>query len=284
MSRQHPSPHLSKRISYWLRHAPEQAGLTPDDYGWVSLPQLLRALQAGGQPLSLPELLTLNRGTDKVRWEIDEAGGRIRATHGHSIPVVLPTTAAETPPAILYHGTPRRAVAAILAAGLQPMRRQFVHLSATPEQAWTVAARHGPPVLLEVDAEAAAGQGQLFYRTAENVWLTSALAPGFLSLTPWHPVTNPATQASLGQELAKELMPAHALYPQLAALKLAWRHQGCDDTLFVNQQTGTCFLVHLTWRGAPEIPGYPSYQEYASWADWLARGLGPDQRDFYHLR
>jgi hypothetical protein len=62
------------------------------------------------------------------------ADGRTRALYGHSVPDKLERTAS-TPPERLYHGTSPTALDAIRHAGLQPMRRQYVHLSNTLAEA-----------------------------------------------------------------------------------------------------------------------------------------------------
>lgn len=173
------SKQTSKLISYWLRHHPEDAGLIVDDFGWTSIDQLLKALDSRNLSISLPDLLQLTNSFDKVRWEIDEAGGRIRATHGHSFPVLLEDKV-RMPPETLYHGTTVKNIPAIAEQGLMPMSRQFVHLSETIEVALSVGARHGKPVWIEVNAGRLANDGWKFYQTSDNVWLTSAIPAEYL--------------------------------------------------------------------------------------------------------
>jgi putative RNA 2'-phosphotransferase len=177
------SKRISKQISYWLRHHPEDAGLTVDDFGWTSIEHLLKALHSKNLEVSLPDLLRLTNGFDKVRWEIDEAGGRIRATHGHSFPVLLEDKV-KLPPDILYHGTAVKNIPTIKEQGLTPMSRQFVHLSETIETARNVGSRHGKPALIEVEAGRLANEGWKFYQTSDNVWLTSAIPAEYLVFRP----------------------------------------------------------------------------------------------------
>jgi putative RNA 2'-phosphotransferase len=174
------SKRTSKLISYWLRHHPEDAGLTIDDFGWTSTDQLINALHSRNFTVDLPELLRLTNSFDKVRWEIDEAGGRIRATHGHSFPVLLEDKV-KMPPEILYHGTAVKNIPAITEQGLRPMSRQFVHLSETIKTALNVGSRHGKPTLIEVKAGRLANEGWKFYQTSDNVWLTSAIPAEYLA-------------------------------------------------------------------------------------------------------
>lgn len=174
------SKRTSKLISYWLRHHPEDARLVIDDFGWASIDQLIKALHARNFTVDLPDLLRLTNSFDKVRWEIDEARGRIRATHGHSFPVLLEDKV-KTPPEILYHGTAVKNIPAISEQGLAPMSRQFVHLSEAIETALNVGSRHGKPALIEVKAGRLASDGWKFYQTSDNVWLTSAIPAGYLA-------------------------------------------------------------------------------------------------------
>jgi putative RNA 2'-phosphotransferase len=60
------------------------------------------------------------------------------------------------------------------------MERHYVHLSADPETAVKVGRRHGRPVLFTVDAARMAGDGLLFYRSENGVWLTDAVPPQYL--------------------------------------------------------------------------------------------------------
>ncbi len=62
------------------------------------------------------------------------------------------------------------------------MRRHHVHLSADPDTARAVGARHGRPVIFTVDAAAMAQAGRLFFRSDNGVWLTDAVPPEFLHL------------------------------------------------------------------------------------------------------
>ncbi len=119
---------LSKEISYALRHAPWEYELELDSEGWVSVEQVLNALRLDKQWESITEsdLKKMIEVSDKKRHEIlDE---KIRALYGHSVPQKI-LKKVSVPPSILYHGTARHLVEQILSEGLQPMGRQYVHLS-----------------------------------------------------------------------------------------------------------------------------------------------------------
>ena len=172
---------ISKRLSYVLRHRPDRIGIELDDAGWVDVDVLLDALAASGPPVTRAELERVVATNDKRRFAFDASGTRIRASQGHSVAVEL-GYAPETPPALLFHGTTERALAAVLAEGLRPGRRHAVHLSGDPTTARTVGARRGPPVVLRVDAAAMAADGAVFTRSANGVWLVAAVPPAHLAV------------------------------------------------------------------------------------------------------
>src|SRR5207244_2613617 len=123
---------LSKRLSYHLRHAPGEIGLTLKPGGWVAVDALVAAL--GITRAELDEVVATN---PKRRFAFDESGARIRANQGHSVEVDLQLAPAEPPP-LLYHGTGERAVETIRREGLRKMARHHVHLSADVETACKV--------------------------------------------------------------------------------------------------------------------------------------------------
>lgn len=171
----------SKMLSLILRHRPELAGLELELEGWVEVERLLEGLKRSGRGLTRAELERVVRENDKQRFAFDATGTRIRASQGHSVPVELGLEAVE-PPDVLYHGTHRDAVTAILADGLTKMNRHAVHLSADVATAVKVGGRRGRPGVLRVDAKAMADDGHDFYRSENGVWLTDSVPAEFLSV------------------------------------------------------------------------------------------------------
>lgn len=170
---------ISKTLSYWLRHRPDEARLTLDAQGWASVDDVLAALGAARLPGDIDALLTVVEQSDKQRFELSADLSRIRARQGHSVSVEL-DLAPVAPPPVLYHGTVERFLDAILAEGLSKMRRHHVHLSPDLETAQRVGARRGKAIILEVNALAMHGDGNLFYVTENKVWLTDAAPPRYL--------------------------------------------------------------------------------------------------------
>ncbi len=165
---------LSKRMSYLLRHHPEDGGLEPDALGFVSLEALADALSVDRETV-----LAVVERDPRGRFEV--VGETIRAVYGHSFEVANPGEPCEPPP-VLYHGTPRRSVDAILREGLRPMGRQMVHLSRTVEDAREVGRRRdAKPVVLAIDAAGATEAGILFRRAGE-VYLCERIPPEFINV------------------------------------------------------------------------------------------------------
>jgi putative RNA 2'-phosphotransferase len=196
---------LSKLMSYLLRHRPDEAGLTLDENGLVPLTALLAAirLRSGYAWVTAEDIREVVATSEKQRFRlVGVTGCRTLATrnggvrqpvrecigahYGHSQRVrpVAPGTPV-VPPELLYHGTARRAVPAILAAGLQPRGRQFVHLSATPDSARRVGRRRDDrPALLVIHARSAHADGLLFYAPTPDVYLVSHVPAAYITLAP----------------------------------------------------------------------------------------------------
>lgn len=172
---------LSKVIAKALRHTPWQFELELDDEGWVPIEALLNSLRsqrAEWHTLSESDFAAVIAQSEKRRYELQD--GKIRALYGHSIPHRLAKTPA-TPPEILYHGTTKSALPAILKDGLKPMSRQYVHLSLDIETAQLVARRKGQTIIiLTVEALKANQQGIPFYIGNETVWLADSVPPQYL--------------------------------------------------------------------------------------------------------
>jgi putative RNA 2'-phosphotransferase len=173
---------ISKRLSFWLRHKPEDAGLELSDDGWTDVAAVLNAFSTLGLECNRDQLERVVATNDKKRFEFSNDGKRIRARQGHSVDIDLGLTAL-APPEILFHGTATRFLPLILAEGLKPMARHHVHLSPDRDTAHKVGSRHGKPAILQVAAGAMQADGHRFYRTDNGVWLTDAVPTTFLTMS-----------------------------------------------------------------------------------------------------
>lgn len=169
----------SKFLSLVLRHKPEEIGLHLDKNGWARVDELLRQLKRANRNLSHDALVHLVESSDKKRFTLSEDGSRIRAAQGHSIDVDLGLEG-RCPPEELYHGTASSNLDAIIRDGLNPGRRQQVHLSTNPEIAERVGRRHGKPVVLRVEAKRMFENGFEFFCADNGVWLTDKVPAVYL--------------------------------------------------------------------------------------------------------
>ena len=176
------SVRISRFLALVLRHDPGRLGLELDGAGWVEVDRLLGASARCGFAFTAAELRDVVAGGAKPRFTLDPDGRRIRANHGHSVPVDLGLAATQPPP-VLYHGTAAGAVGRILVEGLSPMGRTHVHLSADEVTADAVGRRHGRPVVLAVDSGRMHADGHRLLVSASLVWLTVAVPPAYLSAT-----------------------------------------------------------------------------------------------------
>lgn len=171
----------SKFLSLVLRHAPERIGISLDAQGWTSLDDLIAKANAAGVTLDHAMILEIVATSEKQRFTLSANGTRIRAAQGHSVEVDLDLPPS-VPPAILFHGTARTNIDAILAEGLKPGRRRHVHLSSNEETARRVGMRHGAPVIFRLDSARLHADGQTFWQADNGVWLTDHVAPAYLTL------------------------------------------------------------------------------------------------------
>lgn len=159
----------SKTLSYLLRHHPEEFNCSIDEFGWVSVNEII-----ANTDFTLEELQELVK--KETRYTFSEDYKMIRAFHGHSIKGIhyMQET---NPPEILYHGTSEENRDKILISGaIKPMNRTQVHLSDNEEKASKIGARHGKPYVIKINAKRMSKDGIKFYESGDGVWLTSEIS------------------------------------------------------------------------------------------------------------
>ncbi len=170
---------LSKFMSFVLRHKPQNFGLFPDQYGFVKIEDLLTVLKDRYGDVQFSDIERVVQSCPKARFETK--GERIRARYGHSIDVMLDREPFQ-PPDFLYHGSSPAMKDTIITEGLKPMRRTYVHLSKTKEEAFLVGRRKSKnPIIFTVKAKEAYLRGMKFYDMGVVV-LTEALPAEFIQL------------------------------------------------------------------------------------------------------
>jgi len=158
---------VSKLMAYILRHSPWEFGLEPDEEGFVELADLIRAIKTVYPWVTEEFIKEIVEKDSKGRYEI--RGSKIRARYGHSYPVVLKHEE-DTESKVLYHGTIRENLKGILKEGIKPMKRQYVHLSLSYEDAYYTGRRHGKDVVvLLIDAECLRRKGYKILKAGKRV-------------------------------------------------------------------------------------------------------------------
>ncbi len=175
---------LSKFMALVLRHRPQQFGIALEEGGWAPLDALVGAVKRSYRDdITADDIVGVVERPPgprpKRRFERDGTATKIRARYGHSTGVrTQPAYEPIEPPALLYHGTTHRAWRAIRDEGLQPMGRQYVHLSRSVEDANCVGRRRDPdPFVIAVDTACAIEHGVAFFAPGEAVVLATAILP-----------------------------------------------------------------------------------------------------------
>ncbi|MEQ6902013.1 RNA 2'-phosphotransferase [Nocardioides sp. YIM 152588] len=167
--------HLSRAMAYELRHGDT---VFLDRGGWAYIAAVSDALYRNGLGTDSVEVRTVAAAIDEPRFEL--RGKKIRARYGHTRPVDIEYAEAVARPT-LFHGTASDNLRSILSdgAGLTSMGRQWVHLSSDPHLALRTARRHGPGVLLAIDAQSECGP---VFHAGGAVYLASAVPASSLRI------------------------------------------------------------------------------------------------------
>lgn len=186
---------LAKLLDYILSRRPDEFGLVLDSRGRLAVKELLRALaQEEGwsyvRRSHLEEVVNLLRpgvlGMDQTHiWAVQPGPADLRAAE----PV--------WPPPLLYRAITAKSHEVVAERGLQPQADQELVLAADPDMARRLGRRRDPEaVLVTVQAQRAAKQGQAFFPYGEGLYLSGAIAPEFLQLppAPKKPAAKPAAE------------------------------------------------------------------------------------------
>lgn len=174
---------LSKKACFLtriLRHNPGCIGIELDSQGWADVDTLISKVD-----LTREQLERIAQRDNKQRFAFNEEGTCIRASQGRTVPIELGLSPTR-PPNVLYHGTSANYLSSILRTGLNPGRRNHVHLSVDLETARIVGRRHGgATVVLKVDAKGIykSGGQDRFILSENGVWLIEKVEPQFLTAT-----------------------------------------------------------------------------------------------------
>jgi putative RNA 2'-phosphotransferase len=174
---------LARMLTYILSHRPDEFGLVLSEDGFIPIKLLLQALS--GEPgwgfvrrYHLDQVVGL---MSPPAFEVVEE--RIRAlTPG---PAQLRRDPEEPPPALLYAAIPPKAHAKVWEEGLKPPPDRDLVLAAAPKLAQKLGRRRAPdPILVIVQAQAAARRGVSFTGYGDGLYLAPALPRDLLQLPP----------------------------------------------------------------------------------------------------
>ena len=181
---------LSKLMSLILRHTPSKFNIALSRDGFVAISELVAKIQQKTNLSWVTEkhIRAVAELDQKGRFEIK--GDLIRARYGHSKSLNIEIEYEEVPlnklPSVLYHGTVESNLPSILKFGLVPMRRKFVHLTSTVEDALTVAYRHkkgdDKVVLLKIDTKKLLSLGYRILRASEKIFLVAKVPSEAISI------------------------------------------------------------------------------------------------------
>jgi len=170
---------LAKVIAYMLGVAPEEFGLIPDEEGFVKIKELLQALhdEEGWGYVRQATLNELVLTLPEAPFEICD--NRIRSRSGTAS---APAVATQSPPRLLYTAVRQKAYPHVLQKGLLPAARPRVVLWANKETAEKIGKRRcADSVTLTINTGQAAGQGVIFFKAGENVFLADYIPAGCFS-------------------------------------------------------------------------------------------------------
>lgn len=172
---------ISKVLSLILRHKAEQFGVVLDPEGYAPIEDVLAAVRSRISDATESDLVHVVETIEPDKRRFTLSDGEIRANYGHSLRERI-LHDAQVPPAVLWHGTTDKSVSNIIANGIRPMQRQYVHLTIDVSLATRVGARRGPPRVLKVDALRAHAEGVTFFAANESFWLADFVPARFVSM------------------------------------------------------------------------------------------------------
>jgi putative RNA 2'-phosphotransferase len=182
MTRSKFSKPLSRMLAYMLGRRPDEFGLVPTPDGFVTIKELLKALneEDGWRHVRWASIAHLLATDPQAPVEVVE--NRIRAVDRAHL---NPPMAARQPPKLLYTCVRRKAYPHVHREGIAPAGRPSVVLAADSGMALRLGRRRDPdPVLLTVQVAKAMAAGAVFLQAGERLFLVDGIAAGCFSGPP----------------------------------------------------------------------------------------------------
>ncbi|MCL4341396.1 MAG: RNA 2'-phosphotransferase [Candidatus Thermoplasmatota archaeon] len=166
-----------------LRHFPENYGVHLNDHGWLKIYTIVPVIRAQKKsmwwltPFHIEALVLTD---PKGRYQINDHG-EIRATYGHTIPVLMDDLPHDNIPELLYYQTTDEELEFIRETGISPSDKSWVHLSLTPRQAYISGLFHiDSPAVVPIDTVKLIESGTMVYRSNADVFLVEFIPPEFV--------------------------------------------------------------------------------------------------------
>lgn len=197
---------ISKALSYLLRHGAVKEKLAIDDDGYVNVNQLLNHNRLKTNKATLEDIYRIVENNDKKRFTIRENDSAVLicASQGHSIESIgdsnLVQLSEHTMPKEIYHGTYLNKLPVIIrSGGLSRMGRNHIHFASNISNISGI--RASCNVLIYLNVEKCLQSGMVFYKSSNNVILTSGDENGFVKVDYFDKVMNKKndTQIDLSQ-------------------------------------------------------------------------------------
>ena len=179
---------ISKALSWALRHAAPDLGLTMGPDGYVPVDEILEHSHGRFRGMTVTDIQEVVQGNDKQRFAMTEkADGKlyIRANQGHSIKTIDPELLLTridpdelSQMTTIVHGTYKDPWERhIRTEGLSRMSRTHIHMAAglPGEEKVISGMRASCDVFVYIDAASCARDGVEFYRSANGVILSAGV-------------------------------------------------------------------------------------------------------------
>ncbi|MBR3781176.1 MAG: RNA 2'-phosphotransferase [Clostridia bacterium] len=168
------------KLSFVLRHRPENIGLTLDRYGWAKVDELIDKFdKTCGLDFSCLEKIV--EGSSFKQFTFNEDKTLIRANYGHSIPVLFENKE-EIPPECLYYAINEECMPDIEKEGPIKQDGVYVYLVQDILPAVCMGSRYGQPVIYRVDSKKMTEDGFKFYHAKNLLWLTNKVPKEYVEM------------------------------------------------------------------------------------------------------
>ncbi|GAB5592938.1 tRNA 2'-phosphotransferase [Umbelopsis nana] len=181
--------HLSKALSYILRHGAAKEKLTMTDDGYILVNEILNRPKLKAYTFEDVQYVVDTNDKQRFRMQQDEAGAWwIRANQGHSLKTVkIELDLIQHPLPICVHGTFLKNWNSIATQGLKRMSRNHIHFApGMPGESGVISGmRKSCDVFIYVDMAKAMEDGIVFQLSSNQVVLSEGvegiLAPKYFS-------------------------------------------------------------------------------------------------------